>query len=90
MTSSRPQVAAKHYLQVTEAHFEKAVQNAAQSAAEPGRTAPQRENAEADGTERNLMADEASQDNTTARENVRPYREMSMVTPTGLEPVSRP
>ena len=37
-----PKVAQKHYLQVTDAHFEKAVQNPVQQASAGGRSAPHR------------------------------------------------
>ena len=40
------QIAQRHYLQTTEAHFEKAVQNPVQYGAERGRTGPQSERGE--------------------------------------------
>ncbi len=87
--NSRP-VAAKHYLQVTEGHFEqavqKAVQNAVQQVSAPSRTEPHREN----GLERKSLTCEDLREDATARGNVRSHRDGQMVTPTGLEPVSRP
>ncbi len=81
-------VAAKHCLQVTEAHFEKAVQKAVQDTVQQAPAASRKESHGENEGERNLAPCVGLRNNTTARETVRSYREMSLVPPRGLEPLS--
>jgi len=91
--NSQP-VAAKHYLQVTEGHFEKAAQNAAQNPAQQPsdtpRNGPHASGATEGASERNPAETQDLQNDTTACRSTRSYRDIKMVTPTGLEPVSQP
>ena len=74
------QVASKHYLQVTEDHFAKAVQNPVQQAAALARTAPR-----AKGTdEGELCVCSSLRDDAAPREGREPHR----IPPRGIEPLS--
>ncbi len=75
-----PQVAAKHYLQVTEDHYRKAVQNQVQSTAVPPRTASHAEM----GENSNLLERKTIRKDAATCENTRPHP----MGRTGLEPVT--
>ena len=75
-----PPVAAKHYLQVTEDHYRKAVQNQVQSTAVPPRTASHAEV----GENSNLLAHNTIRKDAATCENTRPHP----MGRTGLEPVT--
>ena len=75
-----PKVAAKHYLQITEDHFEKAVQFPLQNTAVSARTASQPNNHD----EEKPFVCKPIQKETTPCENTKP----SLLGRTGLEPVT--
>ena len=88
--NSQP-VAAKHYLQVTEAHFEKAAQKTTQNPAQQPSDTPRKdphpsEAAKNDGEHKPAPIRDLQND-ATACGSMRSYRDMLMVPPRGVEPL---